>query len=57
MEKLMMWSKMCITKVINLRTEDTTTTTTTTTTKATEEDLTEVDKETTSDEFRNDTRI
>ena len=52
----MMWSKMCITKVINFWTEDTTTTTTTTT-KATEEDLTEVDKEATSEEFRKDTRI
>ena len=39
MEKLMMLSKMCTTKAINLRTEDTTTTTTT------KEDLTEVEEE------------
>ena len=37
----MMLSKMCTTKAINLRTEDTTTTTTTTT----KEDLTEVEEE------------
>ena len=37
----MMLSKVCITKGINLRTEDTTATTTTTT----EEDLTEVEEE------------
>ena len=47
-----MLSKMCITKGINLRTEDTTTTTTaTTTTATTEEDLTVVE------EFQKDTTI
>ena len=48
----MMLLKMCITKGINLRTEDTTTT-------ITQEDLTEVeeDAEATEEEFRKDTRI
>ena len=60
MEKLMMLSKMCITKGINLRTEDTTTTTTaTTTTATTEEDLTVVEEEAkaTEEEFQKDTTI
>ena len=68
MEKLMMLLKMCITKGINLRKEDTTTTTTTTTktattitttTTTTEEDLTEVEEEAeaTEEEFRKDTSI
>ena len=48
----MMLLKMCITKGINLRTEDTTTT-------ITQEDLTEVEEEAeaTEEEFRKDTRI
>ena len=55
MEKLVMLSKMCITKGISLRTEDTITTTTT----KIEEDLTEVkeEAEATEEEFRKDTRI
>ena len=50
-----MLSKMCITKGISLRTEDTITTTTT----KIEEDLTEVkeEAEATEEEFRKDTRI
>ena len=50
-----MLSKMCTTKAINLRTEDTTTTTTTTT----EEDLTEVEEEAEAMEeaFQKDIRI
>ena len=53
MEKLMMLLKMCITKGINLQTEDTITTTTT------EEDLTEVEEEAeaTEEEFQKQTRI
>ena len=53
MEKLMMLSKMCTTKAINLRTEDTTTTTTT------KEDLTEVEEEAEAleEEFQKDIRI
>ena len=56
MEKLVMLSKMCITKGISRRTEDTITTTTTT---KIEEDLTEVkeEAEATEEEFRKDTRI
>ena len=48
----MMLLKMCITKGINLRTEDTTTT-------ITEEDLTKVEEEAqaTEEEFRKNTRI
>ena len=48
----MMLLKMCITKGINLRTEDTTTI-------ITQEDLTEVEEEAeaTEEEFRKDTRI
>ena len=55
MEKLVMLSKMCITKGISLRTEDTITTTTT----KIEEDLTELkeEAEATEEEFRKDTRI
>ena len=53
MQKLMILSKMSITKGIDLRTEDTRTTTATT-----EEDLTEVEEEAeaTEEEFRKDTR-
>ena len=53
MQKLMILSKMCITKGIDLRTEDTRTTTATT-----EGDLTEVEEEAeaTEEEFRKDTR-
>ena len=53
----MMLSKMCITKGINLWTEDKTTTATTATT--TEEDQTEVEEEAeaTEEEFWKDTRI
>ena len=53
-EKLMILLKMCITKGINLQTEDTITTTTTT-----EEDLTEVEEaaEATEEEFQKHTRI
>ena len=56
LEKLMMLLKMCITKRINLRKEDTTKTTTTTTK---EEDLAEVEEEAeaTEEEFRKDARI
>ena len=52
-EKLMILLKMCITKGINLQTEDTITTTTT------EEDLTEVEEEAeaTEEEFQKHTRI
>ena len=52
----MMLLKMCITKRINLRKEDTTKTTTTTTK---EEDLAEVEEEAeaTEEEFRKDARI
>ena len=61
LEKLMMLLKMCITKGINLRKEDTTKTTTTITTTTTtkEEDLAEVEEEAeaTEEEFRRDARI
>ena len=61
LEKLMMLLKMCITKRINLRKEDTTKTTTTITTTTTtkEEDLAEVEEEAeaTEEEFRRDARI
>ena len=61
LEKLMMLLKMCITKGINLRKEDTTKTTTTITTTTTtkEEDLAEVEEEAeaTEEEFRKDARI
>ena len=61
LEKLMMLLKMCITKRINLRKEDTTKTTTTITTTTTtkEEDLAEVEEEAeaTEEEFRKDARI
>ena len=58
----MMLLKMCITKGINLRKEDTTKTTTTITTTTTttkEEDLAEVEEEAeaTEEEFRKDARI
>ena len=61
LEKLMMLLKMCITKGINLRKEDTTKTTTTITTTTTtkEEDLAEVEEEAeaTEEEFRRDAKI
>ena len=61
LEKLMMLLKICITKGINLRKEDTTKTTTTikTTRTTKEEDLAEVEEEAeaTEEEFRKDARI